>query len=403
MPAAPIDTSGAVSIQPSPTPSFRRNPKAFLQEKGFDVSFSWADIYQGAISGDPEDLSEHSGRIALSLRIDGEKIGLWRGFGISAIGEALYGDVVLLRTPILLPINTPVLFPAFGGRDADVSVTVSQRFGRRADLTAGKINLSTILNRSPLLGGGGVDTFMHVMAAAPISGITPPYLTGAILNVAGGSLRYTVMVYDPRNAQSNEVWNHLFAEGVVTSVSAMRPVPIKGLFGTHTLRGAYSTGRSTDLRDIPELIRPGGPTTPLSAKQGSYYVSYTFTQNLVQRVPAQPMTQSWGLFGQLGFSDANPNPVGAHGYLGFGGTSLLANRPLDRFGVAYFWLSLSDELRRPINEILGAGVRTERGGEMFYNYAVRPWLRLTPNLQIVRQGLPGRTAIVGGFRAELRF
>ena len=79
-------------IQPSPTPSFRRNPKAFLQEKGFDVSFSWADIYQGAISGDPEDLSEHSGRIALSLRIDGEKIGLWRGFAISAIGEALYGD-----------------------------------------------------------------------------------------------------------------------------------------------------------------------------------------------------------------------------------------------------------------------------------------------------------------------
>ena len=132
-------------------------------------------------------------------------------------------------------------------------------------------------------------------------------------------------------------------------------------------------------------------------------MSYTFTQNLVQRVPAQPMTQSWGLFGQVGFSDANPNPIGAHGYLGFGGTSLLANRPLDRFGVAYFWLSLSDELRRPINEILGAGVRTERGGEMFYNYAVRPWLRLTPNLQIVRQGLPGRTAIVGGFRAELRF
>ena len=120
-----------------------------------------------------------------------------RGFGISAIGEALYGDIVLLRAPILLPINTPVLFPAFGGRDADVSVTVSQRFGQRADLTAGKINLSTILNRSPLLGGGGVDTFMHVLAAAPVSGITPPYLAGAIRNVAGGSLRYTVMVYDP--------------------------------------------------------------------------------------------------------------------------------------------------------------------------------------------------------------
>ena len=74
-----------------------------------------------------------------------------------------------------------------------------------------------------------------------------------------------------------------------------------------------------------------------------------------------------------------------------------------RFGMAYFWLSLSDELRRPINEILGAGVRTERGVEVFYNYAVRPWLRLTPSLQVVQQGLPGRTAVLGAFRAEVRF
>ncbi len=59
----------------------QRNPKAFLQAKGFDVSFSWADMYQGMISGDPEGLSEHSGRLALGLTIDGEKIGLWRGFG----------------------------------------------------------------------------------------------------------------------------------------------------------------------------------------------------------------------------------------------------------------------------------------------------------------------------------
>jgi len=388
---------------PTPAPSFRQNPKAFLLAKGFDVSFSWAQFYQGVLSGDPEDMGGYSGRVALGLTVDGEKIGLWRGFSISAIGEAVYGDTVLIRNPILLPINTAILFPAFGGQDAGVSVTVNQRFGERATLTAGKINLSTILSRAPLLGGGGVDTFMNVMVAAPVSGITPPYLTGAILNVASSPLRYTVMVYDPRNAQSSDVWQRLFADGVVVSVAAMRPVPIKGLLGTHTLRGAYNTGSATDLREIPELIRPGGPTAPLSTKQGSYYVSYTFTQNLVQRVPAQPMTQSWGLFGQFGFSDANPNPVGAHGYLGFGGTSLLANRPLDRFGVAYFWLSFSDELRRPIGEILGAGVRTERGVELFYNYAVRPWLRLTPDLQIVRQGLPGRTAIVGGFRAELRF
>jgi porin len=393
----------AVSFQPAPTPSFGQNPKAFLRAKGFDVSFSWAQFYQGVMSGDPEDMSAFSGRVALGLTVDGEKIGLWRGFSLSANGEAVYGDTALVRTPILLPVNTALLFPAFGGHDAGVSVTVSQRFGQRATLTAGKINLSTILSRAPLLGGGGVDTFMNVMVAAPVSGITPPYLTGAILNVASSPLRYTVMVYDPRNAQSLDVWQHPFAEGVVISVSAMRPVPIKGLLGTHTLRGAYNTASATDLRDIPDLLPPGDPVEPVGTKQGSYYVSYTFTQNLVQRVPTQPMTQSWGLFGQFGFSDSNPNPIAAHGYLGFGGSSLLANRPTDRFGVAFFWLAFSDELRGPLNEFLGAGLRTERGAELFYNYAARPWWRLTPDVQIVRQGLPGRTAVVGALRAEVRF
>jgi porin len=401
-PVTPVGEGWAAEVDPAPAPSFRQNPKAVLQAKGFDIGLSLAQVYQGVISGDPEDTSGYSGRFAVDLSVDGEKIRLWRGFGISAIGEAAFGDTALVRTPILLPVNTAVLFPAFA-RDADVSVTVNQRFGERATLTAGKINLSTVLKRAPLLGGGGVDTFMNVNLAAPVSGITPPYLAGAILNLATRPLRYTVMAYDPRNAQSTDVWTHLFAEGVVVSVSAMRSVPIEGLEGTHTLRGAYSTATGTDLRDIPALFPPGGPTAPLGTKQGSYYVSYTFTQNLVQRVPTQSMTNSWGLFGQVGLSDSNPNPVATHGYLGIGGSSLLANRPIDRFGVAFFWLAFSDELREPLNEILGAGLRAERGVEIFYNYAVSPWLRLTPNVQVVRQGLPGRTATVGGVRAEVRF
>jgi hypothetical protein len=73
-PVVPADSPTA----PAPTPSFARNPKAFLQAKGFDVSFSWSDIYQGAISGNPEDTREYSGRFALRLTVDGEKMGLWR-------------------------------------------------------------------------------------------------------------------------------------------------------------------------------------------------------------------------------------------------------------------------------------------------------------------------------------
>jgi porin len=390
--------SVARAQQPAaPAPSFRADPKAFLQSHGVDVGFSWAQFGQGVAAGDPADASAYGGRVALTVTLDGERLGLWRGFSVSALGEADYGDALTPRPPLLLPTSAAMLFPAVGDQDADVSLTLNQRFGDRATLRVGKINLMTVLNSAPLVGGGGLDTFMHATIATPISGITPPYILGAIVNVTTQPLRYTVMIYDPRNAQSSDVLKHPFDEGVVLSGAATRLVPIGGRLGTHTLRVAYSTRTGVDLRDIPELFPPGSGT--LGTKEGSYYLSYTFTQNLVQRSPSQ----SWGLFGQLGFSDSNPNPIGAHGYLGVGGSGLFASRPRDRFGASIFWLSFSDELRQPLNALLGAGLRGERGVELFYNYAATPWLGVTWDLQFIRPGLPGGTAMVPGVRVELRF
>ena len=122
MPVTPAGGNRAVSFQPAPAPSFRQNPRAFLQAKGFDVSVSWAQIYQGVMSGNPEDIK-----------------GSWGG--------------------------SHWVSPSTASRSACGAASASRPSVKR---------ICDDLNRAPLLGGGGVDTFMNVMVAAPVSGITPP-------------------------------------------------------------------------------------------------------------------------------------------------------------------------------------------------------------------------------------
>ena len=89
------------------------------------------------------------------------------------------------------------------------------------------------------------------------------------------------------------------------------------------------------------------------------------------------------------------------GYIGVGGTSFIADRPDDRFGIAYFYNGLSGNLKDGL-DTLGIDLADEQGIEAFYNYAVTPWLRLTADAQVIDPSLSDDTAIFLGLRAQLK-
>ena len=81
---------------------------------------------------------------------------------------------------------------------------------------------------------------------------------------------------------------------------------------------------------------------------------------------------------------------------------MLASRPLDSFGVGYFYLGLSDQLKNLTRNV--KPLRDEYGVELFYNIAVTPWCRLTPNFQVVRPSAVGvDTGILAGLRLQMIF
>ena len=160
------------------------------------------------------------------------------------------------------------------------------------------------------------------------------------------------------------------------SGTATFPVTIGGLGGFQNLRVAYSTLDGVDLTSLPP-----GVGQPPEYKSDRWYLQYSF-EHFLQQDPNDPKT-GWGLFGQFGYSDGNPNAFQGHGFIGLAGNNLMDGRQPTAGASAYYSYQLSNAFQQRV-----AGLRLEdrarMGAEIFYNWAVTPWFRLQADAQWVR-------------------
>ncbi len=374
------------------------------REAGVDVQASWAQFFQVSPSGPGDRSWESGGKGDFVVNINGEKIGLWHGFFINIHQEVVAGtDLNVLGDGSFIPVNTALAFPRLGGYDYDTSIVFTQVFNPTFALSFGKFNMLDAAAKTPLIGGGGIDTFMNLGLAAPVSGVTPPYIVGASLGINTEPVSFNVFVYDPRNAQDWDVVTSPFSEGVTVSVSSTLKTEIGGLPGYYSLRGVVSSDEGTDLSNVPQLLLPPDAMSAASTASDPWYASFSFQQFLWQS--AEDPAKGWGIFGQVGISDGNPTPVQSSWFIGLGGNSMIPGRIDDKWGIAYFRYDLSDDLLAalaapPYNLNLGP----EEGIEAYYNIAVTPWFRVTGDLQWIDsfEG-NGEDAWFAGIRSQVKF
>ncbi|MGH8646892.1 MAG: carbohydrate porin [Gammaproteobacteria bacterium] len=372
-----------------------------LAEHGIGVSAYLTQFYGGLTAGDGNRHFEYGGKADLLMNINGEKIGLWDGFTIIIHGEFNFDKNANSRGGVLIPTNTAMLLPNNNSAGGDLTnVSFVQRIGKRASLVFGKINMVDAYSAgSWYSGGAGITKFQNLQFVAPLSGITPPVILGAILSVKAETAAYTFAVYDPEYIVHRTGLDHPFREGV----SFMGSVELKSNFGQmpgkHKFSANYSTQDGINLKDIPIIFLPPEAQVPLQSKDQRYFFSYGFEQSLVK---GSKPGEGWGLFGQVSLSDANPNPFAGLVTVGIGGSSLIPGRGQDSFGVGLYYQSFSRHLKDGIRPVFDLG--NEFGSEIFYNVAVTRWFRVTPNLQIADPGLRDRsTAVQFGLRAQIVF
>ena len=115
------------------------------------------------------------------------------------------------------------------------------------------------------------------------------------------------MICDPRNAQDSDLVSDPFSEGITVSLSTTFPTKVAGRTTFFGVRGVYSTATGIDLNSLANLALPGEVAEVLHL-EGYRYLGLTFQHYLAEDA-AEP-GNVWGIFGDFGLSDGDPNSVG---------------------------------------------------------------------------------------------
>jgi porin len=168
-----------------------------LCRAGPDLELSNTNFYQGLASGTGNPSFEFGGTVSGRATFDLSRFGFWSGLSLTFKGEHNYG----------MGVN-----------------------GR-----GGKINMIDQARSVPLRGGGGIETFQNIGLAAPVTGLVPPYIFGAIGTLRTEPAIFTVMVFEPESAVRRNP-NDLFENGVNVLGSVTIPVSPLGPTGFESAR-----------------------------------------------------------------------------------------------------------------------------------------------------------------------
>jgi porin len=367
-----------------------------LKKSGLSLEPRLTFFQHNFVAGTGNNKSILSGKADVMIKFNGKKLNLSRWTLVTHI-EQNFGQTLNQKGGVLIPTNTATTFPGLGGSKAFdfSSLHLVHQFGKANILMVGKINMIDVAGSTRFSGGAGIDAFWNMNFAAPISGILPPYLLGAISIIKTNALKYTFMVYDPRN-YANKFPVPL--KNISFNAGAEKEWVIAGKKGTHAINMRFSTQDGADLYDLGDLNLPTIEDS-LGRKNSRWFVNYVFNQPLFN---LDENGKGWGIFGQIGLSDGNPNPIEFGMLMGIGGNSFFKNRSNDRWGLAIYNYSLSGHLEK-FSMRLGKELSKETGVELFYQAWLTNWFSAGANVQWINPVIKDNdNAVFLGLRTSIR-
>lgn len=377
--------------------------RADLQAGGITLDLSTTQFYQGVVTGGLEQAFQYGGRNDCFLNIDGEKVGLWSGLAVTLHAETRYGESVNSIAGTLMAPNLMSAFPLPNGTvTALTNVTLTQNLSETFQVFAGKLNTLDGLEQ-PLTGADNLSGFQNTaMLYNPVFARTVPYATfgAGVACLQNDESVFSVIVYDTNDTTTVSGFETFFDNGATIYAELNGSTMLFDRPGHHGLSGTYSTGKYSDLTPTAYLDPIVGVVVATAPRTGSWCLAYNFDQALY--VSPDDPDLMWGVFGNFGLADENPSPARWFASVGLSGTGGIAGRKTDSFGFAYLYLEVSDSLKNLAPRLLP--LRDEHGIELYYNVALTPWCRITPDLQVITPFRDrAETALLFGLRAQVDF
>lgn len=376
--------------------------RSCLADQGITYQGFLTQFYQGAAAGGNEQRFSYGGKFDNFLILDGQKMGLWQGLFVNMHAETRFGEDANRDAVGFAPVNANMLWPSLTQTTALSGLTVTQALSEEWLVSAGKFNTLDLFAAMYPQSGRGIDGFMNVSTLFPL---TMGRALGLSVNGIGvtklheGQVQGSLSIADAQNSSTTIGISDMFDKGALIIGYWRLFTDFACLPGSHAIMGEYSTRNYTSLNPIDFVFVP-----PLglvaSQKSETWSLGYLAEQKLW--IDSCNSKRNVGLFSSWGISDGNPNPIRWSGNVSLQAHGISQCRENDSFGVAYFYTGLSNDFQNLASPIVA--LQDVQGGEVFYNFAVTPWMNVTPDLQIIQPANAGQsTAIVVGMRGKLTF
>ncbi|MFC2148558.1 carbohydrate porin [Bacteroidota bacterium] len=368
--------------------------RSLLENRGINFDLRYSSTYQGLIAGTGQKSFDYGGKVNALINLETDKMRLWKGGNFNFHLEYRHGaaqtnpggTIFAVNTALFLPSDSPTQLVA-------TSINYTQKIGNGHRISIGKFNPIDVYASDPFYGGWGVDRFMNVVLVAPPSGLIPVVFMGAITSINLEPVTLTAIVFDPNDRTNDYFPGDLFKDGVTIGANATAVTKLAGRRTSYGITGFYSTAEGTDYSTL------GGGVINTSTKTGAFNINVQFKHNLQES--SEHPDAAWGLSFKAGIADGNPNYVKSSVVVGIGGRPLFFGRHQDSFGVGYFYYNLSDVLEDSFNPLVS--ITDESGLEIFYTYAITPWLYISADLQYINPFRERfKNAFIGGLRTQIR-
>ena len=358
-----------------------------LADKGITFDLSITQVGQGVVGGGKSGEWEYGGRSDMIMNLETQKLGLWPGGFLNMEAEGNWATSVNSKTGALMPVNSNQIYPVAGSNNFSLAaLNFTQFLSPYFGLSVGKFATvtSTSGDMNDFAHGKGDSQFMNLaLNVNPLIAFTVPYSTlgtGVIVLPTKDPKEAIVsfFVMSANGAANKSAFSDLNGNAIVVAAEGRVRTDFFGLTGHQDLGTSFSNKKFTS---IDQRLRSIVETSSLTPEKGSWNIWYNFDQYLYE--PKKGVDRGVGLFGRLGVADGNPNLMKFFGSFGVGGKGLFDSRPLDQFGLGYYFINIDNpKLQLPFQtrEFL----RDEYGFEGYYNLAITPWLQLTPDIQVVK-------------------
>ena len=352
--------------QPAPPPATPPKPKAD------PVKLVVSQYVDTIASGSADIAARYSGRADAYINLPGSSFGLDDSWTIKVRPEFRWG-VDSNGLVGLIPNNT-ALFRPEGSENFDLSLSVKKTWQSGANLEVGKINILDKSGALPIVASDGHFGFQNLGIALPPTAVLPNTLTGAMLEVPTKNVIYRLWVFDPASQFNRTGFETAFESGVGFLASAAALTRFGGKPGVYNFAvvGTTRSGPATDI--FPSALTPP-PGGNFGDGRGELALQLSGFQYLSLNKKARG--KGIGIFARFQASLGDPTFLDYSGFIGISGNPV--NRPQDRFGVAAFQYSVTDELVGDIAFRLP--LEDERGAEVFYTVGFSEGFELTMNAQ----------------------